>query len=90
MLRWMQFARRQSGVQMKRLTTFLVLTIATITGWGQTKEQNENEYQLEFVFDSKNQEKIRTANKINRDLNAFYLTGDFDGDKNFQSLWLVL
>lgn len=75
---------------MKRLTTFLVLTIGTITCWGQTKEQKEKEEQLQFVFDSNlpdnlfdfyNQEKIRTTYKINRDLNPFYLRGDFDGDK---------
>ncbi len=83
-------ARGQSRVQMKRRTTILILTIATLTCWGQTKEEKEKEERLQFVFGSNlpddlydfyNQEKIRTTYKINRDLNPFYLRGDFDGDK---------
>ena len=75
---------------MKRQTTILILTFATITCWGQAKEQKEKEDRLQFVLDSNlpnnlydfyNQEKIRTTYKINRDLNPFYLRGDFDGDK---------
>src|SRR5690606_4874337 len=82
-------ARGQSRFQMIRLTTILILTTATITSWGQTKEQKENESYLQFVFESNlpdnlyhfyNQDKIRTTYKINRDLNPFYLRGDFDGD----------
>ncbi|MFZ6009796.1 MAG: hypothetical protein ACOYXT_05550 [Bacteroidota bacterium] len=74
---------------MKIRTTILILTIATITCWGQTKEEKEKEDRVQFVFDSNlpdnlhdffNQEKIRTTYKINRDLNPFYLRGDFDGD----------
>jgi hypothetical protein len=74
---------------MIRLTTILFLTTATITSWGQTQEQKENESYLLFVFESNlpdnlyhfyNQDKIRTNYKINRDLNPFYLRGDFDGD----------
>ena len=75
---------------MKRPTTILILTLATIACWGQTKEQKEKEDRIQFVFDSNlpddlydfyNQEKIRTTFKINRDLNPFYLRGDFNGDK---------
>ncbi|MFN7436485.1 MAG: hypothetical protein ACK5SJ_08585 [Bacteroidota bacterium] len=75
---------------MKRLTTSFILTIATIACCGQTAEQKVNEGQIQFVFNSNlpddlydfyNQEKIRTTYKINRDLNPFYLRGDFDGDK---------
>jgi hypothetical protein len=33
------------------------------------------------LYNFYNQEKIRRAYKINRDLNPFYLRGDFDGDK---------
>ncbi len=75
---------------MKRRTTILILTLATIVCWGQTKEQKEKEDQIQFVFDSNlpddlynfyNQEDIRTKYKINRDLNPFYLRGDFNGDK---------
>jgi hypothetical protein len=75
---------------MKRWTTILILTLATIACWGQTKEQKEKEDRIGFVFDSNlpddlydfyNQEEIRTTYKINRDLNPFYLRGDFNGDK---------
>jgi hypothetical protein len=75
---------------MKKRTTILLLTIATITCWGQTKEQKEKENYLKFVFESNlpdnlyhfyNQEKIRTTYKINQEINPFYLRGDFDGDK---------
>jgi len=75
---------------MKRQTTILIFTIATITCWAQTKEQKEKENQFEFVFNSNlpdnlfnfyNQESIRKIYTINRDINPFYLRGDFDGDK---------
>jgi hypothetical protein len=74
---------------MKRLTTILFLTIAMMTCWAQTKQQKEIEDALEFMFNSSlpdnlyefyNQEKIRTTYKINRELNPFYIRGDFDGD----------
>jgi hypothetical protein len=83
-------ARGQFRVQMKRRTIILILTLSTIACWGQTKEQKEKEDRIKFVFDSNlpddlydfyNQEKIRTTYKINRDLNPFYLRGDFNGDK---------
>ena len=75
---------------MKRLTIILVFSIATITCWGQTNELKEKEDQTQFVFDSNlpdnlydfyRQEKIKNVFKVNRDLNPFYLRGDFDGDK---------
>jgi hypothetical protein len=84
---------------MKRQTTILILTIAAITCWGQTREQNENEERLQFVFNSNlpdklsdfyNQEKIRTTYKINRDINPFYLRGDFDGDKKIDYALAVI
>lgn len=71
---------------MNKLTIILVLFCSTLI-WGQDKQ---NEEQIQFVFDSNlpdvlydfyNQEKIRPAYEINRDLNPFYLRGDFDGDK---------
>ena len=77
----------QSRFQMIRLTAILILTTATINCWGQTNQEKENE--IKFVFESNlpdklyhfyNQDKIRTTYKINRDLNPFYLRGDFDGD----------
>ena len=92
-------ARGQSRVQMKRLTTILILTIATLTYWEQTKEEKEKEERLQFVFDSNlpdnlydfyNQEKIRTTYKINRDLNPFYLRGDFDGDNKIDYALAVI
>src|SRR5688500_17705657 len=84
---------------MKRQATILILTFATFTCWGQTKEQKEKEEQLQFMFDSNrpdnlydfyNQEKIRTTYKINRDLNPFYLRGDFDGDKKIDYVLAVI
>lgn len=81
---------------MKRLTTILFLTFATLT-WGQTKGQKEN--RLEFLFDSNlpdnlyhfyNQEKIKTIYKFNRELNPFYLRGDFDGDKKIDYALAVI
>jgi hypothetical protein len=92
-------ARGQSRVQMKRRTTILILTIATLTCWGQTIEEKEKEERLQFVFDSNlpdnlydfyNQEKIRTNYKINRDLNPFYLRGDFNGDKKIDYALAVI
>jgi hypothetical protein len=92
-------ARGQSRVQMKTRTTILILTFATITCWGQTKEEKEKEERLQFVFDSNlpdnlydfyNQEKIRTTYKINRDFNPFYLRGDFDGDKKIDYALAVI
>jgi len=79
----------QISLQMKRLT-IIFLTSATIACWGQTNEQKEKEDQIQFVFNSNlpdnlydfyRQEKIKTAYKINRDINPFYLRGDFNGDK---------
>jgi hypothetical protein len=76
---------------MKRLRTILILTLATITCWGQTKEEKRTEDRLQFVFESNlpeelrdfcNHEKIKSTFKINRDLNPFYLRGDFNGDKS--------
>ncbi|MCX8490762.1 MAG: hypothetical protein ORN54_06810, partial [Cyclobacteriaceae bacterium] len=96
-------ARGQSRVQMKRRTTILILTIATLTCWGQTIEEKEKEKEkeerLQFVFDSNlpdnlydfyNQEKIRTTYKINRDINPFYLRGDFNGDKKIDYALAVI
>lgn len=71
---------------MNRLTIILILLCSTLI-WGQDKQSEE---QIQFVFNSNlpevlsdfyNQGKIRTAFKINRDLNPFYLRGDFDGDR---------
>ncbi|GCC53721.1 hypothetical protein SanaruYs_39690 [Chryseotalea sanaruensis] len=84
---------------MKTRTTILILTIATITCWGQTNEQKEKEDRLQFVFDSNlpddlydfyNQEKIRTSYKVDQDLNPFYLRGDFDGDKKIDYALAVI
>jgi hypothetical protein len=67
--------------------------------WGQTKEQKEKEDRLQFVFASNlpdilykfyNQDKILTNYKINRDLNPFYLRGDFDGDKKIDYALAVI
>ena len=74
---------------MKRLTIALILTTA-IYGWGQTREEQERADYINLVWNSNmpddlrdfyDQEKIRTTYKINRDLNPFYLRGDFNGDK---------
>lgn len=92
-------ARGQSRFQMTRLTTILILTTATLTCLGQKKEEKEKEERLQFVFDSNlpdnlydfyNQEKIRTNYKINRDLNPFYLRGDFDGNKKIDYALAVI
>jgi hypothetical protein len=84
---------------MKRRTTILILTFATIGCWGQSEEQKENEGRIQFVFDSNlpddlydlyNQEKIRTTYKINRGLNPFYLRGDFNGDEKIDYALAVI
>jgi uncharacterized alpha/beta hydrolase family protein len=76
---------------MQKQIIILALIFTIITCWGQTTEQNEKEIYTQLVFESNlpdnlyefyNQERIRAAYKINRDLNPFYLRGDFDGDKN--------
>jgi hypothetical protein len=75
---------------MIRQTTILILTLATIHSWGQTKEQKQREERIQLVFDSSlpddlysfyHKSKIETDFKINGDMNPFYLRGDFDGDK---------
>jgi hypothetical protein len=74
---------------LKRLTIILFLSCSGFNACGQIEEK-QSEERIQFVFDSNlpdvlndfyNQEAIKTSYKINRDLNPFYLRGDFDGDK---------
>jgi hypothetical protein len=75
---------------MKRLYTITFLICTFFSSWAQTKEEKESQERAQFVLESNlpdilydfyNQEKVRTAYQINKDLNPFYLRGDFDGDK---------
>jgi len=76
---------------MKKLISIFILPCTIIIcSWGQSKKKEQSEDRVQFVFNSNmpdnlrdfyEQEKIRTTYKINRDLNPFYLRGDFDGDK---------
>jgi hypothetical protein len=73
---------------MNRLTIILILTIPTIYGRGQEREEQADYIRLVWVSnmpddlaDFYNQEKIKTTYKINKSLNPFYLRGDFNGDK---------
>lgn len=74
---------------MKRLTIALILA-TSIYASGQSVEERQRADYVILVWNSNmpdelrdfyEQEKIRTTYKINKDLNPFYLRGDFDGDK---------
>lgn len=80
---------------MKRLTIALILA-TTIYSWGQNREQADY---INLVWNSNmpddlqgfyNQEKIQTTYKINKDLNPFYLRGDFDGDEKMDYALAVI
>lgn len=84
---------------MKKQTTILILTIATIACWGQTREEQEKTDYIQLVWNSNmpddlyeffNQEDIKTNYKINKDLNPFYLRGDFNGDKKIDYALAVI
>jgi hypothetical protein len=74
---------------MNRLTIALIL-VTYIYASGQSVEEQQRADYVSLVWSSNmpdelrdfyDQEKIRTTYRINKDLNPFYLRGDFDGDK---------
>ena len=74
---------------MRGLTTALILATSFYC-WGQSVEEQQRADYISLVWSSNmpdelrdfyGQEKIRTTYKINKDLNPFYLRGDFDGDR---------
>jgi hypothetical protein len=75
------------------------MLITSIYGWGQSREDQERADYINLVWSSNmpddlrdfyDQEKIRTTYKINKDLNPFYLRGDFDGDKKIDYALAVI
>ena len=81
---------------MRKLAIAFILT-TTIYSWGQSSKE-QSDY-INLVWSSNmpddlryfyNQEKIQTAYKINKNLNPFYLRGDFDGDKKIDYALAVI
>ena len=83
---------------MKRFTIALILA-TSICASGQSVEEQQRADYVSLVWNSNmpdelrdfyDQEKIRTTYKINKDLNPFYLRGDFDGDKKIDYALAVI
>ncbi len=79
---------KQTNKKLENRLAVALILIASISGWGQSREEQADYISLVWnsnmpddLRDFFDQEKIRTTYKINKDLNPFYLRGDFDGDK---------
>ncbi len=77
----------------------LISTIATFNCFCQTKEEKQQDDYLKLVWDSNlaydlngfyNQTEIKSRYRINKELNPFYLRGDFDGDKKMDYALAVI
>ena len=83
---------------MNKLSILFILLIP-IAALAQTSKGKETNSRANLVWESNlpddlhdfyNEEKIRTTYGINKDLNPFYLRGDFDGDKKIDYALAVI